>query len=103
MLAAAPAATAGWRVIGLVTAVARRIRSVVAAAAANATYTSLDRFCESTTPMPPQPCASTARARVATARGDPAMAVHTSTRRRCCCGGDVAGVVVVRFGSAVDV
>ncbi len=78
-LAAAVAATDGWRVAVLVTAVANLSVVVAAPAIAAATYGSPDRHCESTIPMPVQPSASRRLANSADRPGSPGPGVHIST------------------------
>jgi hypothetical protein len=78
-VAAAVAATDGWRVAVFVTAVASLSVVVAAPAIAAATYGSPDRHCESTMPMPVQPSLSMRRADSAARPGMPAPGVHIST------------------------
>src|SRR3954464_929213 len=78
-VAAAVAATDGWRVAVLVTAVASLSVVVAAPAIAAAPYGSPERHCEATMPLPVQPSASRRRALSPARPGTPGPGVHIST------------------------
>jgi len=65
----AEAATAGWRVTGLVTPVASEIREVAVAAIPSDTYTSAARFWVSANHKPSHPASSTPAAVIAASPG----------------------------------